>query len=178
MKKGLIITWVIICIVVLVGVLGACSPEDAVEEPVFIKQLYVYDPVSGDYALVSGSEFNSWTQTTTNNVPVEMWYNGIVGHRYEISPQSALSFSINIVARDDVANDVARYFFNGLIKRDNANNTTLSYINGAAEYEDDAAWNCVVAADDVNEALVITVTGDVANTVNWEATLSGVEVHF
>lgn len=108
----------------------------------------------------------------------EIFCGGVANKRCTIRASSALSFELQVVARDNTANEVARYSFEGLIKRDGANNTVLSWSIGGADYEDDASWDCVISADDVNEALKITVTGDGTNITQWAAVLDGVETHF
>lgn len=102
----------------------------------------------------------------------------IASERFTIRPSSHLAFRITVVARDNVANEGAMYTFEGLIKRDAAGNTVMSVCNKTVVHEDDATWDCAVTADDTNEALIITVTGDGTNPVQWAAVLEGVETHF
>jgi len=115
---------------------------------------------------------------TTSAAPLEIYLGGLAGERFILRPSSALAFRITVVARDNVANEVAMYTFEGVIKRDAANNTVMSHLDTTVVYEDDATWDCVVAADDANEALIITVTGDATNPTRWAAVLEGVEVIF
>ncbi len=119
-----------------------------------------------------------FTKSTTDDTPIEMLCGGVAAKRCTIRASSALGFRINVTARDNVAGHVAMYTFEGLIKRDAANNTVLSVVNKTVIFEDDAAWDCDVTADDTNEALVITVTGDATNPTQWVARLDGVETHF
>lgn len=71
----------------------------------------------------------SWCRTTTNNTPTTMWVDGSSSSRFTIRPQSALIFKIMVTARDNTTGDCAAYLFEGLIKRDGSNNTTLSVCN-------------------------------------------------
>jgi hypothetical protein len=119
-----------------------------------------------------------WKKQTTNNTPVEMFLAAVSSARFTIIAQSVLLFNLLIAARDNVGNAVAAYQVQGLIKRDNANNTILSWSSKTVLYEDDATWDVAVTADDTNEALVITVTGDDTNPTNWVARLDGVETRF
>jgi len=119
-----------------------------------------------------------WMKETANDTPIEMFMTPFAGSRFTINAQSALAFQIKVVARDDIANEVAMYTFEGLIKRDAANNTVMSVCNKTIVHEDDATWDCNVTADDANEALIITVTGDATNPTQWAAVLEGVETHF
>lgn len=120
----------------------------------------------------------SWIRKTTNATPTTMRVDGNASSRFTIRPQSALTFKIMVTARDNTTGDCAAYLFDGLIKRDSANNTTLCICNKTVLHEDDATWDCDVAADDTNEALQITVTGDAENIVRWSARLDGVETSF
>lgn len=109
----------------------------------------------------------------------EIFCAGQANERFTIRPSSVLAFEMIIVARDNVANEVARYsVHDGVIKRDGANNTAMVLCTVTVDHEDDAGWACTVTADDVNEALIITVTGDGANPTQWAAVMNGVETHF
>lgn len=119
-----------------------------------------------------------WARTTTDDTPVEIFCGGRANERFTIRAISALAFKMTIVARDNVANEVAMYTVVGIIKRDGANNTVMSNCTVTTVFEDDAAWDVAVTADDANEALIITVTGDAANPVQWAVRMDGVETHF
>jgi len=117
----------------------------------------------------------SWVMETANATPTIMLVGGTAAERFTMRVQSALTFKIMVTARDNTTGDCAGYLFDGLIKRDGSNNTTLCTSNKTVLHEDDDTWDCDVAADDTNEALQITVTGDADNDVKWAARLDGVE---
>ena len=109
----------------------------------------------------------------------EIFCGGQANQRFTIRASSVLAFEMIIVARDNVANEVARYsVHDGLIKRDGANNTVMVNSTVVVDFEDDAGWDVAVTADDGNEALIITVTGDGANITQWAVVMNGVETHF
>jgi len=116
----------------------------------------------------------SWVRKTTDATPVTMLVNGTT--IFTIRPQSALTFKIMVTARDNTTGDCAGYLFDGLIKRDGSNNTTLCASNKTVLHEDDDTWDCEIAAE--GTMLAITVTGDDANLVRWIARLDGVEASF
>lgn len=119
-----------------------------------------------------------WSIETADATPVEIFCAGYGTNRFTIRASSVLAFTLLVVARDNVANEVARYSVaDGLIKRDAAGNTTMVACTVVTDHEDDAGWDVAVTADDGNEALIITVTGDV-NPVQWAAVMNGVETHF
>jgi|GEM_PF-4046450 len=119
-----------------------------------------------------------YAKDTTSSTPIEMFCGDITNQRCTIRPSSVFSFRITVTARDNTANEVAMYIFEGLIKRDASSNTILPLVNKVIIYEDDATWDVNITADDTNEALKITLTGDSSNTVQWVARLDGVETHF
>ena len=119
-----------------------------------------------------------WAIQTANATPVEMFLGETANQRFTINPESVVSFVIRITARDNVANEVASYKIEGLIKRDGAGNTVLVWSNKTVQYEDDASWDVAVTADDTNEALIITVTGDATNPVRWAGRIDEVETQF
>lgn len=120
-----------------------------------------------------------WARDTADDTPLEIFCAGQASERFTIRVSSVLAFTMLIVARDNVANEVARYSVSdGLIKRDAAGNTTMVSCTVVTDYEDDATWGVAVTADDTNEALIITVTGDATNPVQWAAVMDGVETHF
>ena len=129
-------------------------------------------PLEGNY--VQGR----FSIVTEDDTPVEMFPGNYTPNRFTIKVESALAFQIKVVAKDEVDNHVAMYTFEGLIKRDAVGNTVMSVCNKTVIHEDDAAWDCDVTANDVQEAILITVTGDDTNPTKWAAVLEGVEVIF
>lgn len=119
-----------------------------------------------------------WSYRTTNNTPTEIYGTGSFGRRFTIRPASSLAFNLIVTGRDNTSGDVGTYMFRGLIKRDGANNTVLVDSSSYYVYEENPLWDCVIAADDTNEALKITVTGQSNNEVRWAARLDGVETSF
>lgn len=119
-----------------------------------------------------------WERTTTDATPVEIWCGGTTNQRFTIRASSVLSFKLQVTGKDNTTGDCAIYHFKGGIKRDGAGNTILLTTTKDVIHEDDANWDVAVTADDTNEALIITVTGDATNTVQWAARLDGVETHF
>ena len=116
---------------------------------------------------------------TADATPIEMLCGDTAGERITIRPSSTMTFTGLITARDNVAGHGAAYKIEGAIKRDAAGNTAvLAAVTITAIHEDDASWDVTVAADDTNEALVITVTGDATNITQWAARVDGVETHF
>ena len=120
-----------------------------------------------------------WEGQTANATPLEIFCGGQVNQRFLVRAKSVLAFTMLITARDNVSGDCAAYKVEGAIKRDAAGNTAMLVAATITPiHEDDASWDVAVAADDTNEALIITVTGDATNIVQWAARMDGVETHF
>jgi len=104
-----------------------------------------------------------------------------VDDRLVLPENTSWKFKVGVTARSTDggtgAEEVASYEFKGTITRDGANNTALPWaVTKTVEGETDPDWDCNVSADDVNEALSITVSSDDANTVRWVAVIELVEV--
>jgi len=120
-----------------------------------------------------------WEGSTANATPAEIFCGGESNKRFTVRASSVLVFTMLITARDNVAGHGAAYKVEGAIKRDAAGNTAmLAAATVTVIHEDDASWDVAVTADDTNEALIITVTGDDTNITQWAARLDGVETHF
>lgn len=121
-----------------------------------------------------------WYGTTANATPAEIFLGGVASNRCTVKASSVMKFTISVTARDNTTGDCAAYEFTGAIKRDAANNTALvgGNVSKSTIAEDDASWDVAVTADDTNEALIITVTGDTTNTVQWAAVANCVETNF
>jgi hypothetical protein len=117
--------------------------------------------------------------TTTNSgtgLIAELFLDG-ASRRIRVPADAAWTFEISIAARDAGLNSAA-YLARGTIENNAGVTTfpvapTIDTIN-----EDVAAWAVQLLADNVNDALVIRVTGSVAADVRWVATVRTAEVIF
>lgn len=121
--------------------------------------------------------------STTNATPTSF----ISGERIHVPPNRTFGFRMMVTARQTAGSagtigDSATWYITGCIKRDGANNTTLVGVptgTGTPSGFFDAAaatWNVVVTADDTNEALAVTVTGELNKTILWSLSVSDAEV--
>lgn len=94
-----------------------------------------------------------------------------------VRPNRVYSFMIQVAAYQHAGvgtiSDSATWEISGAIKRDGSNNTSLLGLNGtgAPLFADAGAstWSVSVSADDTNEALIVTVTGEAGKTIRWSA---------
>jgi hypothetical protein len=121
------------------------------------------------------------TETHGNNTWRTLYLDGAgAAQRMTIAASTAWTFEIRVVGITQNAAKQWSYTINGLIERDNANNTTLAASNVTTIFESDANFDAQVVADDVNEALVVQVqdTGGSGDTVRWVATVETAEVTY
>lgn len=131
-----------------------------------------------DNATGGGGADHEWSGQTTDATPTEIFIDG-GATRLVIPANTTRTFEIKAVAGDNTS--AKSWAFNGSIRRDGANNTSLGgAVKKTSFGEDDAAstWNVAVTADDTNEALIITVTGQAAKTIKWKAAASVSDVTF
>lgn len=113
---------------------------------------------------------------TTNATPAEMFLDGS-SLRLTIAPDTTWAFEIMLVARrTDADNESAAYQFFGCIDNNGGTTALVGAVQTFTPIEDTVAWAAAVTADNTNDALVITVTGEAAKTINWVARVKTVEV--
>lgn len=109
------------------------------------------------------------TRTTANNTPAELWVDGTASNRMVLPNDTTWIYRIDVVARrTDSTGDYAAYFIEGMIN--NTTNTVSLLATSASVntlYQNQATWAIAVTADNVNKALVVTVTGENAKTIKW-----------
>ncbi len=112
---------------------------------------------------------------TTNATPAALFLDGSA-ETIDIATDTTWGFDIMVVARRTDADDESGFFkFEGCIDN-NAGTTALVSSVVAASPIQDNSWVCTVTADDTNDALLITVTGEGGKTINWVARVTTVEV--
>jgi hypothetical protein len=127
---------------------------------------------SGDH--ISATKFHRedvlWKGTTTDATATEIFLGGTTDYRCTILASSVVTFTV-ILTAIDAAFNVYSAQYQGCIKRNNANSTSIT-TQGLTEtvLENELVIGGVaVTADDTNESLKITVTGIAATTIQWGA---------
>lgn len=110
---------------------------------------------------------------TTNNTPEELFLDGDGGsQRITIASDTTWMFHIMVTARrTDADNESAAYNFIGCIDNNAGTTASVGSVTKTVVAEDTAGWDCNVTADDTNDALVITATGETSKTIQWVATI-------
>ena len=133
---------------------------------------------SGRFTVVGDAQTSVFVmrKQTTDVAPAEMFLDGSA-LRLTVPTDSTYGFDIMVVARRTNAdNESAFYKFEGCIDNNAGTTALVGSVVVATPIEDTAGWACAVTADDTNDALIITVTGENAKTINWVARVSLVEV--
>lgn len=114
---------------------------------------------------------------TADSTPSELFLDG-ANQRLKLPDNSVWTFDILVVARSDGASG-AGYRITGVIKHNALGLTTFIGTPTVTTLgEQIAGWDAAVEADDVNDALVIRVTGASGVNVRWVASVRTVEVIF
>jgi len=114
--------------------------------------------------------------STTNATPTELRLDGS-SVRITIVTDTTWAFYILLVARrTDADNESAAYEFVGCIDRNGSTTALVGTVQKTVIAEDTAAWDADVTADDTNDAMAITVTGEASKTIRWVAYIRLVEV--
>ena len=111
--------------------------------------------------------------TTNNNTQTEIFVDGVLNSRMTLTSNTTWMFSAMVAARSTT--ESAGYKIEGVIKNDAGTTSLVGTAVKTVFGEDDSAWDITVEADDTNDALVFKVTGDSADTVNWEVIVDKVE---
>jgi hypothetical protein len=127
---------------------------------------------SGDHLTSSKqhTEDMQWTGQTTTATATEIFLHGVSANRCTVLASSVIMFNGSAVAKESATGDTKAWTFQGCIKRDAANNTVLVGAVTSTVIAEDAgasAWVLTIEADDTNESLKVTVTGEASHTIDW-----------
>jgi hypothetical protein len=133
-----------------------------------------YAQASGQIAALGDAQASRLTMNgkTVNVTPLEIFLDGLAGgsERLVLPNDTTWAFRMLIVARrTDVDDESAAYQLLGCIDR-NANAASTALVGSVTKTviaEDTAGWDVNATADNVNGALIVTVTGENAKTLYW-----------
>ena len=114
---------------------------------------------------------------TTNATPLELFLDGSA-QRLTLADQDCWAFSILLVARrTDADGEGAGYRLEGVIHRNGSSTALVGNVSKTVLGESSAGWDANVTADDTNESLKITVTGEAGKTIRWAARIELAQVN-
>ena len=137
---------------------------------------------STDFAGTNKYGYGGYGQyaATTDATPTEIFMTGGSSRRITLEANSAIMFKVMVIAYDSSNTDGHWWEITGGIRRDGAGNCSLIGANIVNEDNDAgaAAWTAVLDANDTNDAIRITVTGEVGKTIRWHARVETSECRF
>lgn len=133
---------------------------------------------SGAFSAVGDAQHSLFVlrRQTTSATPRELFTDGSSA-RMTIPTGTTWGFTIQVVARRTDADDESAFYkFEGCIDNNAGTTALVGSVVATTPIEDTAAWAVAVTADNTNDALIITVTGEAAKTINWVASAWVVQV--
>ncbi len=109
--------------------------------------------------------------STANSTPVELELGDTASAYLSVASGQVYGFIANIMGKDTTSGDVAYYTRRGIIKNIGGTTSISTVQTVGTDIEDDASWDVSITADDTNDRIDLTVTGDASNTVRWNASV-------
>ena len=125
----------------------------------------------GPVTITSSSYFKQFVSavTTTNATSTECWVNGTTGTRMVIPSGTTWTFDLLISSRrTDSGSEFGGWRVTGVINN-TAGTVAFSGTPSVTTIGVTSAWSISILADNVNGALGLFVTGQVAKTIDWAA---------
>jgi len=134
---------------------------------------------SGPFAVAGDAVSRSLVvrlETTDATPDQEMFLDG-ASTRIIIPADTTWMFHANVVARRaDLNDESAAYMLSGCIDRNGIVTALVGSVMRTVLAEDSPAWQVKALADDINDALIIAVTGEAGKTINWVARIDLTQV--
>jgi hypothetical protein len=128
------------------------------------------DAQGGMYILRADTTDATATVLTTNN--------SSAGSNDQIvaNADTCIMFSGTLVAMQNGAQDQGGWEIKGLLKNDGGTTTLVS--SNIQTFDDGNGWTVALSADNTNNALAITCTGEAAHNIRWVANIQTSEVTY
>jgi len=125
-----------------------------------------------------GGQFILRAATTDATATVLTTNNSTAGSTNQIvaASDTCIMFSGTIVAMQNGAQDQGGWEIKGLLKNDGGTTTLVS--SNIQTFADGNGWTVALSADNTNNALAITCTGEAAHNIRWVANISTSEVTY
>ena len=128
------------------------------------------DAQGGQYILRAATTDATATVLTTNN--------GSAGSTNQIvvNSDTCITFSGTLVAMQNGAQDQGSWEIKGLLKNDGGTTTLVN--SNIQTFADGNSWVVALTADNTNNALAITCTGEASHNIRWVANIQTSEVTY
>jgi hypothetical protein len=115
-----------------------------------------------------------WFGTTADAAPTEIFLKGVASNRLVADAQTSACLNLTAIARDNDANKTKAWTINVVFQRNSTSTTALVgsviYTVLAESGSGTATWDVVVSANDADETIRITVTGQAGRNISWTVT--------
>jgi len=128
------------------------------------------DAQGGQFILRADTTDATATVLTTNN------NTAAADNQIVAASDTCIMFSGTLVAMQNGAQDQGGWEIKGLLKNDGGTTTLVS--SNIQTFADGNGWTVVLTADNTNNALAITCTGEAAHNIRWVANISTSEVTY
>ena len=130
----------------------------------------VGDAQGGQFILRADTTDATATVLTTNN------NSNLAANQIVADSDTCIMFSGTIVAMQNGSQDQGGWEIKGLLKNDGGTTTLVS--SNIQTFSDGNSWTVALSADNTNNALAITCTGEAAHNIRWVANISTSEVTY
>lgn len=128
------------------------------------------DAQSGQFVLRADTTDATATVLTTNNSTAA------TDNQIVAASDTCIAFHGTLVAMQNGAQSFAGFRLEGLLVNDGGTTTLPSGVVNT--FQNSSSWTVALSADDTNEALAITVTGEASHNIRWVANISTSEVTY
>jgi|DEB0MinimDraft_6_1074348.scaffolds.fasta_scaffold00298_19 hypothetical protein len=128
------------------------------------------DAQGSTFVLVADTTDATATVLTGNNLSAS------TNNQIVAASDTCIMFSGTIVAMQNGAQDQGGWEIRGLLKNDGGTTTLVN--SEVKTFADGNGWTVVLSADNTNNALAITCTGEAAHNIRWVANISTSEVTY
>lgn len=125
-----------------------------------------------------GGMYILYADTTDATATVLTTTNSTAGSTNQIvaASDTCIMFSGTLVAMQNGAQDQGGWEIKGLLKNDGGTTTLVS--SNIQTFDDGNGWTVALTADNTNNALAITCTGEAAHNIRWVANIQTSEVTY
>ena len=115
--------------------------------------------------------------TTTDATETEIFVGGTTNSRVGVASNTTIFYEIKFVARrTDATGEGAGWHVKGVVDNHSGTTADVGDLYEIIVAQDDADWQVDAQADDTNDALKITCTGEAGKTIKWVAIVTTTEV--
>jgi hypothetical protein len=113
---------------------------------------------------------------TTNATPTELFLDGS-SERIAFGPDNAYFLTVEVAGFSETGADAAHYIRKVAISNVSGTTALIGSVSTiGTDVETQAGYDVAITADDIDDGLVITVTGAAATNIRWVAFVSGVQL--